>query len=135
MELYALERGMQRSIEKCWEDIGIQLEIDYAVLTRIKETHHREGYVFSCDMAFRDMILIWLKQKSAQRTWLYLVEALERLKKFPEFTDHLRRKYCKYIIMYYRYCVHVCIYLCLKAGSHYDTWSCVLYYPARMRKG
>ena len=103
MELHTFDSETQKSIEKCWEEIGIQLEVDYAILTRIRETRCTKGYVpsYSYHLAFRDMILVWLKQKSTKKTWLYFVEALEHLKKFPEFAKHLRRKYCTYITSLY----------------------------------
>ena len=101
MEFSTREADERCNIEKYWEEIGIQLEVDYRLLKTIWETHHvaatgtllRRDY---CNLAFRDMIAWWLKKKGSPPSWLNLVEALECLKKFPGFANHLREKYCTY---------------------------------------
>ena len=86
-------------VESCWEEIGIQLEIDDQELEDIRRrcTSKTQG----CDntRAFKDTIRIWVKQDKPPPTWPGFVEALERLKIFPHFVNYLRSKYCMWSTM------------------------------------
>ena len=102
IELSTQEVDEKCDIEKHWEEIGIQLEVDYDILTTIRERHHEAGTEFEpdhdyYDLAFRDMIERWSRKEGSPPTWLNFVEALECLKKFPGFANHLRAKYCTYM--------------------------------------
>ena len=83
-------------IEKCWEEIGIQLEVDDEELQDIRRrcSPNKNVYSFNYTGAFKDTMRVWIKQDEPQPTWARFVEALERLKKFPQFVKHLRSKYC-----------------------------------------
>ena len=86
-------------IESCWEEIGIQLEVDYSELKVIRGDYHDYGRDNQrLNIAFREMISHWLKQENPPPTWSSFAEALERVK-FQEFADHLRSKYvCVFIL-------------------------------------
>ena len=80
------------TVEDHWEDIGIQLEVDYEELVYIRHRYHEE---ITHAHSFRDMIAKWLKQESfSPKSWPVLVEALQN-SRCPEFADQLRSKYCK----------------------------------------
>ena len=123
LNAYVADSGthtMQKSsvVEDSWEEIGIQLEVDYDVMIRIRRHNHvKSDYYYNEHnyRSFRDMISEWLKQKSPSPTWSSLVIAL-RLSKLPEFADHLESKYCKYtIIMSTLYTLLVCV--CVGGGG------------------
>ena len=99
MEYYSTSKC--GSIAYDWELIGIQLEVDDEELKCIRGKYTSED---RCDghLAFQDMIRVWIKQEKPPPTWLSFVEALERLKKYPEFADHLRSKYC---MQYDKFCM------------------------------
>ena len=84
------------SLQQHWEEIGIQVEVKDQQLWSIK----RERKIYNCsEDQFRQMIRYWLQQSDPQPTWSKFVEALERLKICPTLSDHLKSKYCKYIIL------------------------------------
>ena len=91
----------KKKIESRWEEIGIQLEIDYEKLKNIRYSNHdaptyqiHYGAIDHHDRSLRDMIAVWLKQESPSPTWLMFTEALKYVA-FPELADQLRSKYCK----------------------------------------
>ena len=102
LNAYAAEPGRFKSDVECsWEEIGIQLKVDYELLRSIRQQNHdpyNQYLSFHHDCSFRDMISEWLKQTSPSPTWSSLVIALRR-SNLPEFANRLESKYCKYRII------------------------------------
>ena len=81
--------------EKNWEEIGIQLEMDITSLRNIRARNTDNNDYHMSDLAFREMLVEWLKQNKHPPTWLSFVEALDRLKICQNLANHLRSKFCK----------------------------------------
>ena len=94
--------------EKNWEEIGIQLEMDTTSLrnVRARNTDKDDYPCHKSDLAFREMLVEWLKQNKHPPTWLSFVEALDRLKICQNLASHLRSKFCKSLSSLIGRCVH-----------------------------
>ena len=92
--------------EKNWEEIGIQLEMDITSLRNIRARNTDKDGNDKSDLAFREMLVEWLKQNKHPPTWLSFVVALDRLKICQNLANHLRPKFCKSLSSLIGRCVH-----------------------------
>ncbi len=72
-----------------WENIGLQLEVDYQTLNVIQHEHSH-----NVDACFKDMLTKWLTG-NGERTWSKLAHALEnKTVAFTNLSDNIKEKYC-----------------------------------------
>ena len=76
-----------RSKAACWEDIGVDLQVNDDILAQIK--HDNRGDSVSC---LRDMFRVWLKQVDPRPSWSAIVEAVDSFDQC--LASELKTKYC-----------------------------------------
>ena len=72
-----------------WENIGVMLEIEEGLLSKVKEDN--KGDSSGC---LREMFKIWLKKTDPPPAWLAVINALEDLGEH-QLAESLSKKYSK----------------------------------------
>jgi hypothetical protein len=71
-----------------WENIGVLLEIDDGLLSKIKADNHGES-----GNCLREMLRVWLKKVDPPPSWSLLVDALKSLGE-EKLARELSERYC-----------------------------------------
>ena len=72
-----------------WEEIGIQLEIEYSQLEYIRSDN--AGDSIAC---LHEMLRVWLSRVAPPPSWSEMADALDMLG-HEDIATHLRSTYCK----------------------------------------
>ena len=71
-----------------WENIGILLDIDDYLLSKVKADYHGDSGDY-----LREMLHMWMKKVDPPPSWNDIVEALECLGE-KKLSQELKRRYC-----------------------------------------